>query len=456
MQETLLALFRSGVGRRIAIGMLALTAPAASAFAQSDNVDPPPAEPEWYSLHAQFTNVTQYHPSFDSTVRGANSLDPGNRGDETADATLFAGLRLWQGAAVYADGEIDQGFGLSNTLGLAGFSSGEAYKVGASYPYVRLTRAFFRQTIGLGGDETVIEPAQNQLGGTELSNNVTVTLGKFSVVDIFDTNSYASNPKLDFLNWSAINAGAFDYAADSWGYSYGAAAEWTQSWWTLRGGLFDLSRVPNSKFLNRGFEQFQLDVEAEERHELAGQPGKIKLLAFLTRANMADYTTAIRAAAGTGLAPNVADVRGYGSRPGVEFNSEQQIVPNLGAFLRASLNDGHKETYEFTDINESVSGGLSWKGADWNRPNDTVGLAAVANGISKDAQAYFAAGGLGILIGDGSLTNYGWEKILESYYSLSVIDGITVSADYQYVVNPAYNRDRGPVSIFGFRLHAEI
>ena len=435
----------------LAAALMILPAPA---LAQSEESEP--AAPEWYSLHAQFTNVTQYHPSFDSAVRGPDSLDPGNRGDETADATLFAGLRLWQGGEIYANAEIDQGFGLSNTLGVAGFPSGEAYKVGASYPYVRLPRAFFRQTIGLGGEETTVDPDKNQLGGTQMSDNIVVTLGKFSVTDIFDNNSYAHDPRADFLNWSIIDAGAFDYAADAWGFTYGGAVEWTQSWWTLRGGLFDLSRVPNSKFLERGFGQFELDVEAEERHEIAGQPGKVKLLAFLNRGNMADYTDAVRAALGTGAAPSVAAVRGYGSRPGIELNTEQQIVANLGAFLRASYDDGHKEAYEFTEIDESVSGGLSWKGVDWDRPNDTIGLAAVANGISKDARNYFAAGGLGILIGDGSLTNYGWEKILETYYSAAVIDGITVSADYQYVVNPAYNRDRGPVSIFGLRLHAEI
>ncbi|HVJ55129.1 MAG TPA: carbohydrate porin [Aliidongia sp.] len=440
--------------RKIVLGLLGTAPLALPALAEAP--DDGTAEPEWYSLHAQFTNVTQYHPSFNSDFRGQNSLDPGHRGDETNDATLFAGIRLWQGGEFYADAEIDQGFGLSNTLGLAGFSSGEAYKVGQSFPYIRLPRAFFRQSFGLGGESQAVEPDKNQLGGTQMSDNIVVTLGKFSVTDIFDNNSYAHDPRADFLNWSIIDAGAFDYAADAWGYSYGGAVEWTQSWWTLRGGLFDLSRVPNSKFLERGFGQYELVLEAEERHTLADQPGKVKLLAYVNRGDMADYNDAVRAAAGTGQAPSVADVRRYGSRPGVSLNAEQQIVPDLGAFLRASLADGHKEAYEFTEIDQSVSGGLAWKGGAWGRPNDTIGLAGVANGLSRDARNYFAAGGLGILIGDGALVHYGWEKIVETYYSAAVIDGITISADYQYVVNPAYNRDRGPVSIFGLRLHAEI
>ena len=140
--------------------------------------------------------------------------------------------------------------GLSNTLGIAGFPSGEAYKIGMADPYLRLPRAFFRYTLGLGGAAQTIEPGLNQLAGTRQADNVIVTVGRFSVVEIFDTNIYAHDPRSDFLNWSIIDAGAFDYAADSWGYTYGVTVEWTQSWWTLRQGLFNLSRVPNSKYLD--------------------------------------------------------------------------------------------------------------------------------------------------------------------------------------------------------------
>ncbi len=369
---------------------------------------------EDYSLHGQVTFVDQYHPPFPSAFRGANSLDPGHRGDETADATLFAGIRLWGDVEFYVDPEIDQGFGLSDTLGVAGFTSGEAYKVGAAEPYVRIPRVFFRRSFGLGGAEQAVEPDQNQLGGTRQADNITLTAGKFSVTDIFDTNSYAHDPKSDFMNWSIIDAGAFDYAADAWGYSYGLAAEWTQAWWTLRGGVFDLSRTPNSKELVRGFSQFELVTEAEERHQLLGRDGKLKLLLYANRGRMADYTAAIRAAAGTGAVPDVAAVRRYGTRPGISLNLEQEIADNVGIFARASLNDGHKEAFEFTEINQSISGGLSFGGAGWDRPKDTAGLAGVVNDISKDARDYFAAGGLGILIGDGKLTDPGLEKILET------------------------------------------
>jgi high affinity Mn2+ porin len=413
-------------------------------------------ETEDYSVHGQFTNVTQYHPSFRSPYRGPNSLDPGHRGDETADLTLFLGARLWDGAEAYADPEVDQGFGLSDTLGVAGFPNGEAYKIGAADPYIRLPRAFIRQTFDLGGESSPIEAAANQLAGARTADNLVITVGKFSVTDIFDANAYAHDPRGDFLNWSIIDSGAFDYAADSWAYTYGAAAEWTQSWWTLRGGIFDLSRAPNAKALQRNFSQFSAISEVEERHQIFGQPGKLRITGFVNYGEMAKYEDALRAAAGTDRPPNVANVRRYQTRAGAALNLEQQVSDDIGVFVRLSADDGSKEAYEFTEINRSGAIGASVKGKRWDRPDDTWGVAAVVNDISAAARDYFAAGGLGILIGDGQLPHYGREKIIETYYSAAVFDGANISADYQYVANPAYNRDRGPVSVFGGRIHLEF
>ncbi len=204
-------------------------------------------------MHGQVTHVWQYHPAFKAPYSGPNSLDPGSRGNETFDATLYLGFRPWSGGEIWINPEIDQGFGLSNTLGVAGYPSGEAYKVGKSSPYFRLQRLFFRQTFDLGGAVETLDPDANQLGGTRTADNVVITGGKISATDIFDTNTYAHDPKKDFLNWAIIDAGAYDYAADAWGYSYGIAAEWTQAWWTLRVGLFDLSRVPNTTELETDF-----------------------------------------------------------------------------------------------------------------------------------------------------------------------------------------------------------
>jgi high affinity Mn2+ porin len=416
----------------------------------------PGGEPEDWALHGQATFVDQYHPAFRAPYSGANSLDHGSRGNETFDTTLFAGLRVWDGGEAYIDPEIDQGFGLSNTLGIAAFPSGEAYKVGKASPYFRLQRLFFRQSFDLGGDAAPVAPAANQLGGSQTADNLVFTLGKFSVTDIFDTNSYAHDPKHDFLNWAIIDQGAFDYAADSWGYSYGGAAEWTRDWWTLRAGLFDLSRVPNGTALVRGFGQYQILSEGEGRFKLFGHDGKLRLLGWGNRARMGAYTNAVALAAATGTVADTASVRLPHWRTGASLNLEQGLTDDLGLFLRAGFANGSEESYEFTDMDRSVSSGLFLKGESWGRKDDTIGLAFEDGAISNAAQRYFAAGGLGTLIGDGRLTHYAEEAVLETYYSAALWDGITGGVDYQFIANPAYNADRGPVSVFGVRLHGEF
>ena len=409
-------------------------------------------EPEAWNFYGQVTHVTQWHGSFRSPYSGDNSLDGGSRHEATNDLTLYAGMRLWPGAELYANPEIDEGFGLNNTLGMAGFSSGEAYKVGAHHPYLRLPRFFLRQTIDLSGNKQSLESGANQLAGGRSENNLVFTLGKFAITDIFDTNIYAHDPRSDFLNWSIVDAGAFDYAADSWGYTKGLAAEWTQSWWTLRGGVFALSSQPNSERLDSGFRQYALVGEFEERHQWWGNDGKFKVLGFINRGNMASYTDAVRAGLTTGSVPDAGSVRRMQSRPGIAFNLEQALSSTVGMFARLSWNDGRKEAFDFTEINRSLSAGLSIGGAGWGRQEDKLGVAVAINGLSKEARQYFSAGGMGILIGDGQL-NYGWEQILESYYSLPIAKDLRLTADYQYVVNPAYNRDRGPVSIYAMRVH---
>ena len=217
-----------------------------------------PETPSW-NLHGQFTTDTQFHPAFTSPYQGANSLDAGNSGRQTSDLTVFAGWRPWQGAGVYVNPEIDQGYGLSGTLGVAGFPSGEAYKVGARNPYFRLPRAYLRQvwaTDPQSGDTAVADGA-NQLAARIPDDNLTVTAGKFSVVDIFDANRYAHDPKADFQNWALIDAGAFDYAADAWGFTYGAALEWTRAWWTLRGGALPCPRFPTPRISMASFSSFR-------------------------------------------------------------------------------------------------------------------------------------------------------------------------------------------------------
>ncbi len=421
-----------------------------------------PATPDVDSInfHGQTTFVWQGYPAFRSPYAGTNSLPGGGEGRETWDATLYAGVRLWQGAELWINPEIDQGFGLADTHGVAGFPSAEAYKLGADYPYAREHRAFIRQTIDLGGETVKVDADINQFAGSQTADRLVLTIGRFAPVDIFDTNKYANNSKSDFLNWSLVNAGTFDYAADAWAYTFGAAAEWYQGRWTLRGGFFDLSASPTGGIspsgygLDSSFDQFQLVGEIEERHELWGQPGKLKITGFLNRGDAGSFQAAIDLAAITGGPANINAVRAYTSRPGVSLNLEQQVTETVGLFARAGWADGNIEPWDFTDIDRTISGGVSISGKQWGRPDDTVGIAGVVNGISSVHEAFLNAGGLGILVGDGQLPNPGLEQIIEAYYSYALSSSMRLSFDYQLIINPAYNTDRGPVNVFAGRYRA--
>jgi high affinity Mn2+ porin len=413
------------------------------------------ADDEVFAVHGQLTYIEQETTGFNAPYRGANSLSP-NTGAETADATLYLGAKPWQGAEVWVNGELEQGFGLDDTLGAAGFPSGEAYKVGRNQPYFRLQRAFVRQTIDLGGSEQKIEAAANQLGGAHGENRLVLWAGKFSVVDVFDANQYAHDARADFLNWTAIDTGTFDYAADAWGYTTGAAVEWYQNSWTLRAGLFDLSDVPNSVHLDPGFHEFQTDLELEHRHEIAERPGRLVVTLFRSRGRMGLLDEAVELAQQTATPVDIAAVRSYRSRFGASLSLEQQIAPQLGAFIRAGKAGGNVEVYEFTDVDRTLAAGLSLEGSSWHRRDDTVGIAAINNGISAARESYLNAGGLGILIGDGKLPHPGPEQIIETYYSAAVWKFVHVSLDYQWINHPAYNRDRGPVSVVAVRLHAQL
>ena len=408
-----------------------------------------------FAVHGQFTYVEQEDSGFRAPYGGPNSLTP-DRGKETADASLFIGVAPWPGAEVWMNPEIDQGFGLDNTVGAAGFPSGEAYKVGKKRPYLRLPRLFVRDTINGEGEREPVDPSANWLAGEQSVNRWVITLGKFAVTDIFDNNQYAHDPRGDFLNWAAVDGGAFDYAADAWGLTVGAVAEWYRGAWALRAGAFDLSNVPNSAHLEPGFHEFQMIFESEHRHEIARRPGKVMLTAFDSRGRMGVLSEAVQSAERTGAPVDIAQARRFRSRLGGVLNLEQQLAPDLALFVRVSKAAGNVEAYEFSDIDRSVAAGLSLKGSSWSRGNDKVGLAVINNGISAAREQYLNAGGLGILIGDGKLPHPAPERIIETYYSAAIFSHAQLTADYQWIDNPGYNRDRGPVSVFAVRMHAQF
>jgi high affinity Mn2+ porin len=441
----------------LATGSSSVAAPS-TAEPAAGPPDPVKTEPvdKRLSLHGQVTFIEQYHPSFASPYSGPLSLDPGNRADETLSVTLFLGARLWPGAEIYVNPELLQGFGLSNSTGIAGFTNGEAFKVGTTAPVGKISRAFLRQTFALGDATEAVDANQNQLAAQRPGDRVTITVGKYAVVDIFDDNRYAHDSRAGFLNWTVNELGAFDMASPAFNYTYGATVEWYRARWAVRTGFFLEPTHPNSQQIDTTFDHFQPLMELEERHALRGQPGKLKLLVFGKYVAAGSFSDALALSEATGQTPATALVRdgrvwGYGG--GV--NLEQQITANLGIFARASVQAGQYEEFAFTQVQKSVSAGLASTGAKWGRDHDAFGLAVVANGILEQERAYLAAGGTGIIIGDGAL-NYGAETIVETYYEVAPCDWATVTLDFQRVNHPAFNRDRGPVSVFGARVHLEF
>jgi high affinity Mn2+ porin len=284
-----------------------------------------------------------------------------------------------------------------------------------------------------------------------------ITAGKFSVVDIFDSNAYAHDPRKDFLNWSIIDSAAFDYAANAWGYTYGIAAEWYQGESAFRLGVFDLSTVPNSAALDPDvLPQFQVVAEWERQYVIARQPGILRLLGFAMHGNMGEYDQATAVAQRTSDPAEIAAVRSHHTKFGVALNLQQQLTSDIGLFVRISADQGQYEAVEFTDVNRSYALGFSMTGVRLNRPDDNFGAGVAVNRASGDAERFFNAGGLGILVGDGQLPHPGSEKLLETYYNFSLLRGVRLSLDYQFIDHPAYNRDRGPVSVFGLRFHAQF
>ena len=424
-----------------------------------------PATPDLdnVNFHGQTTFVWQGYPAFRSAFAGPNSLPSGGEGRETWDVTLYAGVRLWRGAELWIDPEIDQGFGLRGRHGVAGFPSGEAYKLGATYPYARVQRYFVRQTIDLGGETQKVDADINQFAGTQTANRLVLTVGKFTVADIFDTNKYANNPKSDFLNWSLVNAGTFDYAADAWGYQLRRRRRMVPG--PLDAARRGLRPVGNARpagsarsatISTRPSTSSSWSGKSRNDTNYGASPASSRSPAFSAAATRVNSPTRLRSRKRPVMPADINAVRRYVSRPGVSVNLEQQVTETVGVFARAGWADGNVEPWDFTDIDRTASAGVSINGKQWGRPDDTVGVAGVVNGISGVHAAFLNLGGLGILVGDGALPHPGLEQIIETYYSYALTAATKLSFDYQFIANPAYNTDRGPVSVFAGRFHTQF
>ena len=408
-----------------------------------------------WNIHGQTTFVWQGYPSFHSPYQGANSLSGPAQFRNTVSATAFLGMRLWHGGEFYFNPEIMQGFGLNDVHGVAAFPNGEAQKSSFLVPRFNAARLFLSQTFGIGDEQEIVEDGLNQLAGKRSVSRLTITIGKLAVTDYFLVNSYAGEPRTAFLNWNIFGGGSYDWTMDLLSWTWGALVNLNQKRWALRTGYFLLPVQSNTNYFDTQIPSHgQYVAEFEVRDAPFGKPGKAQLFGWLSHGNIGSYSDALAEPATTANYPDVSLTRGHDRfNYGFVFSAEQSITDDLGVFSRVSWSPERVESMGWTDCGESLSLGEALRGTLWRRPDDTLGIAAVVEGLSPIARRYFAAGGMGILIGDGKL-NYRPETVFEVYYKLSPISWAAITPDYQLVINPGYNADRGPVSIFAVRLHA--
>jgi high affinity Mn2+ porin len=414
-----------------------------------------PGERQNWAIHVDAVEVFQGQPGFHSPYRGAQSLYSDDNFRQTTEADLFFAARVWPGGEIYFNPEYYQGFGFGETHGLAAFPNAQAYKTGQFRGDVNITRIFFRQVWGFGGEQEQLDADELQLAEKVDISRLTLQVGRFSVTDVFDNNAYAHDSRGDFLNWAAVDALAFDYAADALGYEEGLTLELNQKAWAARWGIFTIPHIPNVNGTDGQYlRAWQQVAEVEGRYTLWDHPGKVRLLGYLESARMGSYKAAV-VNYPTGI-PDMADTRRYRYTYGMELNVEQEITKDLGGFARLAMRDPNYEVYQFSDASRSLEVGLSLKGTGWNRPNDIVGLAEMLDGLGHAQKRFFNDGGLGILIGDGKLPHYGPENVIEAYYNCEVFKGINFTLDYQLAADPAFNKDRGPINIFSARLRVKF
>jgi len=406
------------------------------------------------NFHFQLTSVSQFKSAMKAPYSGENSLAPGAERASTLTATIFLTGRLWRNGAWYINPEVAGGGGVSQARGIAGFTNGEAFRVGQPAPSFYLARMFLQHTFSLSEREKPIGENANETYKTKAVKYLDVVVGKFSIADYFDRNSYSHDPRSQFLNWSLMSNGAWDYAANVRGYTVGSVIEFGSEQFAFRAAAVLVPTEANGNDLNFRFSNARSWVmEAERTFRLVGRNTIVRVLAFHTTANMGNYRLALAATDG----PDVVATRMYGrTKYGFGINAEHELGKGVGMFARASWNDGKNETWAFTEIDRSLSAGLQFEGGRWKRPKDRFGVGMALNGISSDHRDYLGAGGLGFIIGDGRL-RYGNEFITEVYYNANLFsETFFLTPNVQFVNNPAYNRDRGPAFLAAVRVHVEF
>jgi high affinity Mn2+ porin len=392
-----------------------------------------------YSLHFQQTAIYQYHDAFTARYSGDNSLQNVEEGALSLTSTLFFDLGLWKGANFTFNPELSGGKGLSQAKGLGGFTNGETFRIGNPEPVVYVARLFVSQDIDL-----------------KKNRNLKIVVGKFGLADYFDFNTYSHDPRTHFMNWSLMAQGSWDYAANTRGYTSGMYAEYNHPKFQIRGAFVAVPTSANGPDLDYQYVQSNgINLELTKPFKInSTYSGIVRFLTFRNQAGMGNYDQANKE---TNSKPDIIKSRSpFRTKFGIGINAELTHSDLWGSFARLGWNDGNNETWAFTEIDASASIGFHFYGKIWKRPKDFAGIAWVSNGLSTSHQTYQKMGGNGFMIGDGNL-NYRQEGILEIFYSYEIpYTRVTLSPDFQYVINPAYNKDRGPVAVWALRLHTEF
>lgn len=416
-----------------------------------------PMDMERWNLYYQATSIGQYHDSFPALYSGPLSLSDKPERDVSLTTTLFFGLNLGDDIQLYFDPEIAGGRGFSNVDGLANPTNGELPRVASATPTPYLARLYVTHDFGFGTERENVDSDANQLSGSRPVTRYTITAGRFSMTDFFDNNTYTHDPRSQFMGWAVMYNGAWDYPADTRGYTWGWVHEFHTKNWSLRYGSAAVSKTANGERFDRRLFVDRGDVfEEERRYRIFSYPGALRVLEYANHYDGGSYGAALQLAAATNTTPSVNNVLKVGTlKYGVGINMEQEVAKDIGIFMRLGWNDGKTESFEFTAIDRLASSGVSVSGARWHRKDDTVATELTVAGLSAVHALYLERGGLDFLLGDGAL-NYAPEYSWETYYNAKLFPGFFAALDAQHIVNPAYNQDRGPLWAYSLRLHVEF
>ncbi|PWT70922.1 MAG: carbohydrate porin [Bacteroidetes bacterium] len=413
-----------------------------------------------WNFHFQITGIIQAHPTFNAPYSGQNSLTPEGEKAFSVTSTIYLGRKLWKGAAIFFNPEMAGGRGIGSTLGIAGFPNGETFRIGNPEPVVYVARLFLQQQIALDKNDFEDVPGdQNQFEEKLPASRITLSLGKFGMADFFDDNEVSHDPRTDFMNWALMNNGAYDYPANTRGYTYGFIAEYIRPKWALRFGTALMPTYSNGP--NLDFNYFKANsqtIEYERKYTIKTRSGNVRLLGYFNVSKAPNYDQVVEdKLSGVDTSMDVIYGKEYGGKKfGFGISADQELSRSTKIFARLGWNDGKTATWAFAEIDNTITYGIRVAGYAWKRPADNFGVAIITNGISSSHRNFLNAGGYGFMIGDSKLPNYGRENITEVFYQLYLLDHLWLSGDYQFVLHPAYNRDRGPVHVFAARVHIEF